>query len=37
MGKYGSDLSYRWALFPVGAFGFKLNLIIHKAELKKPV
>ena len=36
-GKYGSGLSCRWALFPAWAFGFKLHLIFHRVEFKKPV
>ena len=35
--KYGSGLSCRWALFAASAFGFKMHLIFHRAEFKKPI
>ena len=36
-GKSGSGLSCRWTLFTTWAFGFKLHLIFHRVEFKKPV
>ena len=35
-GKYGSGVSCRWVLFTALAFKFKLHLIFHRVEFKKP-
>ena len=35
--KYDSGLRCHWALFTTKDFGFKLQIIFHRVEFKKPV